>query len=51
MFVIGERINGMFRRVKRAIQDRNKDAIQDIARRQLDSGADADALSDPNALN
>lgn len=41
MFVIGERINGMFKRVRKAIQERNKDIIHDVAQRQLDGGADA----------
>ncbi|MCD6417118.1 MAG: dihydropteroate synthase [Planctomycetes bacterium] len=41
MFVIGERINGMFVKVKKAIEARDKSAIQKIARRQLDAGADA----------
>lgn len=41
MFVIGERINGMFKEVKKAIEDRNKAPIQDLARRQLAAGADA----------
>ncbi len=41
MFVIGERINGMFKEVKRAVEDRDKRAIQDLARRQLVAGADA----------
>ena len=41
MFVIGERINGMFKDVRKAIQKRDKAVIQEVARRQIDGGADA----------
>ena len=41
MLVIGERINGMFRDVRRAIQRRDKEIIQDLARRQVEAGAQA----------
>jgi 5-methyltetrahydrofolate corrinoid/iron sulfur protein methyltransferase len=41
MLVIGERINGMFRDVRRAIQGRDKEVIQDLARRQVEAGAQA----------
>jgi len=41
MLVIGERINGMFRDVRRAIQRRDKVVIQDLARRQVEAGAQA----------
>ena len=40
MIVIGERINGMFKVVKAAIQAQDKAAIQDVAKRQLAEGAD-----------
>ncbi|MGC8861632.1 MAG: dihydropteroate synthase [Armatimonadota bacterium] len=40
MIVIGERINGMFKAVNQAIQERDKAAIQDLAKRQLAEGAD-----------
>lgn len=40
MIVIGERINGMFKVVKEAIQANDKVAIQDLAKRQLAEGAD-----------
>ena len=40
MIAIGERINGMFEDVKRAIAQKNAGAIQDLARRQTDRGAD-----------
>ncbi|MHC4592442.1 MAG: dihydropteroate synthase, partial [Planctomycetota bacterium] len=41
MFVIGERINGMFLEVKKAIEERDKGPIQDLALRQIRAGADA----------
>ena len=40
MFIIGERINGMYRDVRAAIKDRDKAVIHDLARQQLDGGAD-----------
>lgn len=39
MILIGERINGMFKDVKQAIAEKNKQVIQDLAKRQLDAGA------------
>jgi 5-methyltetrahydrofolate corrinoid/iron sulfur protein methyltransferase len=39
MIAIGERINGMFLDVKRAIAERNKAPVQDLARRQTAAGA------------
>ena len=41
MFIIGERINGMFKEVKKAIEERDKHTIQDLATRQLQAGANA----------
>jgi len=41
MFAIGERINGMFRNVRKAIESRDKGPVQELARRQLEAGADA----------
>ena len=41
MFIISEKINGMFTKVGRAIADRDEKAIRTIARRQLEAGADA----------
>jgi 5-methyltetrahydrofolate corrinoid/iron sulfur protein methyltransferase len=41
VYIIGERINGMFLDVKQAIVDRDARVIQDLARRQMDAGADA----------
>jgi 5-methyltetrahydrofolate corrinoid/iron sulfur protein methyltransferase len=39
MIVIGERINGMFSDVKRAIAEKNKQVVQDLAKRQTEAGA------------
>jgi len=41
MFIIGERINGMFRSVARAIGERDEAAIADLAVRQVQAGANA----------
>ncbi len=41
MFVIGERINGMFKDVAKAIKESDKAIIQDLARKQMETGADA----------
>jgi 5-methyltetrahydrofolate corrinoid/iron sulfur protein methyltransferase len=41
MYVIGERINGMFKEVKEAIREKNAKVIQDLARSQIAAGADA----------
>jgi len=41
MYVIGERINGMFVDIKRAIQEKNEDPIRSWAERQIAAGADA----------
>lgn len=39
MLVIGERINGMFKDVGKAIADKDKGVIQDLAKRQVGAGA------------
>jgi 5-methyltetrahydrofolate corrinoid/iron sulfur protein methyltransferase len=39
MILIGERINGMFTDVKRAIADKDKKVIQDLAANQTEAGA------------
>ena len=39
MIIIGERINGMFSDVKRAIAEKDKKVIQELARRQTEAGA------------
>jgi len=39
MLIIAERINGMFTDVKQAIADKDKKVIQDLAKKQTDSGA------------
>lgn len=41
MFIIGELINGMYKEVSRAIRQKDKAAIQRIARQQLDAGCEA----------
>lgn len=41
MFIIGERINGMFTEVKNAIENREVGPIQDLATGQVEAGADA----------
>ena len=41
MYVIGERINGMFKDVKGAIREKDSSVIQDLAKRQLEAGAKA----------
>lgn len=41
MFVIGEKINGMFKSVREALVSKNKAVIQDLAKRQIDGGAKA----------
>lgn len=41
MYVIGERINGMFTDVKAAIREKNASVIQDLAKRQVQAGARA----------
>jgi 5-methyltetrahydrofolate corrinoid/iron sulfur protein methyltransferase len=41
MLIIGERINGMFRSVARAIADRDTTAIAELADRQVQAGAHA----------
>ena len=39
MHFIGERINGMFKGVRNAIQSKDKKVIQDLAIRQMEAGA------------
>ena len=41
MYVIGELINGMFSNVKKAIQEKDGQVVQDLAKAQEDAGADA----------
>jgi len=54
MYVIGERINGMFKNVRRAIEESDKTVIQELAQAQVKAGADAldmnvgPAKADPN---
>lgn len=39
MIMIAERINGMFKDVKQAIQEKDRKIIQDLAKKQADAGA------------
>jgi len=39
MIIIGERINGMFKDVKEAIASKNKQPIQELAKKQTEAGA------------
>lgn len=41
MYIIGERINGMFTAVKKAIRERDAEVIQDLALKQVKTGANA----------
>lgn len=41
MYIIGEKINGMFKKVNQAILERNTAYIKELAKQQLDAGADA----------
>jgi 5-methyltetrahydrofolate corrinoid/iron sulfur protein methyltransferase len=40
MFIFSERINGMYRDVRQAINEKNKKIVQDLAREQVAGGAD-----------
>lgn len=41
MLIISEKINGMFKKVGKAISERDEEVIRKIARRQVESGAEA----------
>ncbi len=41
MYVISERINGMFKAVKKAIAEKDAKAIQEMAKKQVELGSDA----------
>jgi len=41
MYVIGERINGMFKNVRKAIEEQDKTVIQELAKAQVAAGASA----------
>jgi 5-methyltetrahydrofolate corrinoid/iron sulfur protein methyltransferase len=41
MFIIGELINGMYKQIGKAIVEKDKRVIQDIAKEQIDAGASA----------
>ena len=44
MYVIGERINGMFTVIGDALAAKNKKPVQQMAEQQLAAGADQDQL-------
>lgn len=39
MFIIGELINGMYKQVGKAIKEKNKSVIQELAKKQVEAGA------------
>lgn len=41
MFIVGELINGMYKKVRRAVAERDKTFIQSLAHLQVEAGADA----------
>jgi len=41
MFIIGERINGMYKDVRKAIKNKDKEVIQNLAKLQVEAGAQA----------
>lgn len=52
MIVIGERINGLFKDVAKAIQEKNKKIVQDLAQVQVKAGANMlDVNTGPSTLN
>ncbi len=52
MLVIGERINGMFDAVGKAIANKDKEVIQNLAKQQVEAGADTlDVNTGPAAAN
>ena len=40
MIIFSERVNGMYRDVRGAIKDKNKDVVQDLVKEQINGGAD-----------
>jgi len=52
MYIIGEKINGMFRKVSQAIKEHNTEFIKTLALQQIESGADAlDVNVGPESLS
>ncbi len=52
MYIIGEKINGMFKKVNQAIKERNSEYIKELAKQQLEAGADAlDVNVGPESVN
>lgn len=52
MYIIGEKINGMFKKVNQAIKERNTTYIKELAIQQIEYGADAlDVNVGPESIN
>lgn len=52
MLIIGELINGMYKQIQDAITKKDKKVIRDVAKNQIDNGADAiDVNVGPGSLN
>ncbi|MEN3013838.1 MAG: dihydropteroate synthase [Endomicrobiia bacterium] len=52
MYIIGEKINGMFKKVNQAIKERNSEFIKELAKQQLEAGANAlDVNVGPESIN
>ncbi|MCX7941164.1 MAG: dihydropteroate synthase [Endomicrobia bacterium] len=52
MYVIGEKINGMFKKVNQAIKERNSAFIKELALQQIEAGSDAlDVNVGPESVN
>ncbi|MFN3551373.1 MAG: dihydropteroate synthase [Endomicrobiia bacterium] len=52
MIIIGEKINGMFKKVSSAIKERNEEFIQNLAQQQIFAGADVlDVNVGPESVN
>lgn len=52
MLIIGEKLNGMFKKVNEAIKNKDEHYIQQLAKQQLDAGADVlDINVGPESLN
>ncbi|MCS7231287.1 MAG: dihydropteroate synthase [Elusimicrobiota bacterium] len=52
MYIIGEKINGMFKKVNQAIKEKNSNFIKELVQQQLEAGADAlDVNVGPESTN
>ena len=50
MIIFSERVNGMYRDVRGAIKERDKQIVQDLVKEQLAGGADLLILRHPQAM-